>query len=82
LAGFVKRFYDNPDFCRKICHVCNYCEQYAMRSMDKEKTEEINRQALSYFDETDSYTKALYEENREKEKFSDSELGNETFDFE
>ncbi|WP_167957206.1 U32 family peptidase [Anaerosporobacter faecicola] len=59
LDGFVKMFYDKPDFCKDICHSCGYCESYAKKSMNSNEVKELNEKALRFFGEMDTYTKMV-----------------------
>ncbi|MCU0287364.1 MAG: hypothetical protein MUF15_13335, partial [Acidobacteria bacterium] len=65
LAGFVKTFFEHPDFCRNVCASCHFCLNYAQKSMDTEKAAAINRQALEFYQKYDEYTKAI--QNKPKE---------------
>lgn len=62
LDHFVKKFFDDPDFCRNVCARCKYCERFAKKSMDQGQAAELNKKALAYFEEVDNYTRVLTEE--------------------
>lgn len=59
LESFVKKFFDDPGFCKNCCWTCKYCESWAKKSMDEEKAQKINRKALDFFDEYDSYKQII-----------------------
>lgn len=59
LEGFVKKFFDDPHFCKNTCSTCKYCEGYARKSMNIKEVEELNRKALAYFEEIDGYIQEL-----------------------
>ncbi len=82
LDGYVKRFYDEPDFCKDVCDSCGYCENYARKCMEYHEVEELNSKALSFYRNIDGFTKTLknYQETNEKKIFDESEL-NLDFDF-
>jgi collagenase-like PrtC family protease len=82
LDNFVKKFFDNPHFCRNICAECRYCESYAKKSMDQEKTAELNREARSYFEEVDNFSQVLREEKKRGQKKNVLPGENSLFDFE
>lgn len=71
LEGFVKTFFHDPYFCKNTCATCKYCEGYARKSMKVKEVEELNREALAYFEEIDGYKQELanaeeIEKSREK----------------
>lgn len=82
LEGFVKRYFDDPDFCQGICSHCHYCEQYAKKSMNLEDAEGLNKQALKYFNEVDSYMKLLDKEKPGENKGKKFKSQDTRFDFE
>lgn len=57
LDGFVKTFFDNPNFCQNTCSICGYCDRYAKKSMNEENAREINEKALEFFEKTDHFTR-------------------------
>jgi len=59
LEGFIKAFYDKPDFCKDTCDSCGYCEGYARKSMDPSQVVELNAKAHSFYKSYDGYTKFL-----------------------
>lgn len=79
LEGFVKRFFEDPYFCQNLCDTCNYCKQYAQKSMDQEKAKQLNQQALSFYRTYDEYTKLLHQKEglKVKKLFSEKELSHE-----
>jgi collagenase-like PrtC family protease len=82
LDGFVKKFFEEPDFCRTLCERCGYCNGYAHRSMDKKKTEDINKQALKYFDDADEFKIQLKEIESEPFKGKSFQTEEKHFEFE
>lgn len=77
LEGFVKNFYDHPDFCQEDCTKCGYCRAYASKSMDLAQTEEINQKATAFYTEYDEYVKQINQQNTYepvKKLFSDEDL--------
>lgn len=82
LDGYVKLFYDKPDFCKDICDSCGYCEYYARKCMESNHVEELNAKALSFYRNIDGYMKVLknYRGTQEKKLFDEGEL-NLNFDF-
>ncbi|MCR3759892.1 U32 family peptidase [Clostridium felsineum] len=77
LEGFIKKFYDNPRFCRENCDVCNYCEVWARKSIDYSENEKINIQGREFLEESDRF-KALI--NKVKEESGESKR-KEIFEF-
>ncbi len=59
LDGFLDKFFKYPEFCREVCSSCNYCESYAKKCMDVEKTAEIHVKALEFYNQYDEYTKLI-----------------------
>jgi collagenase-like PrtC family protease len=53
LDGFIKHFYDNPDFCRRDCAACRYCESFAKKIIDAETLEKVYRLAREYYSRLD-----------------------------
>jgi collagenase-like PrtC family protease len=82
LDGFVKRFFDDPGFCRNTCAGCGYCESFARRCMSMEETEELNKEALAYFNEIDNYTRLNREEKVVKNTENQFKAVMHNFDFE
>jgi hypothetical protein len=86
LDGFIKTFFDNPGFCKNICTNCNYCESFAKKSLDLEQAENLNQQALSYFEGVDAYIQICNEttskENNIKLNKKIFTPGKNSFDFE
>ncbi len=82
LDGYVKMFYDQPDFCKDICDSCGYCENYARKCMESNHVEELNAKALNFYRNMDGYMKALKNcrGTQEKKLFDEGEL-NPDFDF-
>jgi hypothetical protein len=76
LDGFVRKFFEDPDFCRNVCDSCNYCLGYAQKSMDQESAEQINKRALAFYRDYDEYSKMIRQEENPKVKklFSKDEL--------
>ena len=84
LEGFVKKFFDDPGFCKDNCQRCNYCSAFAGKSIRLEEAERINRHALAYFNESDAYTRHLKKENQSKHNPAENLLSGDgsRFDFE
>lgn len=59
LDGYIKPFFDDPDFCRRDCENCGYCEKYIKKCTDYQKAVEINDMAFKFYNERDEYTNAL-----------------------
>lgn len=59
LDGFVKRFYDYPNFCNDLCGACGYCESIAKMCMDLEQVEDLNAKALEFYGSMDNFTKEV-----------------------
>ncbi len=84
LDGFVKTFFEHPDFCQNVCDSCHYCLGYAHKCMETEKAAEINRQALEFYQKYDEYTKAIQPEKKETvkvKKLFDANHLNGEYDF-
>lgn len=58
LEGFVDKIYKNHSFCRDNCDKCGYCMEYAKKSMDIKRVEELNRKSLEFYKNIDKYLKA------------------------
>ena len=82
MDGFVKKFYEKPDFCKDMCDSCGYCESYARKCMESKQVEELNAKALSFYRNIDGYTEALknYQGTQQKKLIDEGEL-NLDFDF-
>lgn len=82
LEGFVKKFYENTDFCKDMCDSCGYCESYARKCMEAVQVEELNAKAISFFNNIDGYTEVLknYQRTQQKKLIDEGEL-NLDFDF-
>lgn len=77
LDGFVQKFYEDPDFCEEDCTRCGYCDHYAKKSMDQEKTLELMSKALVFYRDYDEFVKLINEQKSlkpVKKLFSDDEL--------
>ncbi len=43
LDGFVEKFFHDSDLCKDNCDSCGYCAEYARKSMNIKRTENINK---------------------------------------
>lgn len=59
LDGFLKKFYDHPDFCRSNCLSCTYCREVAKTCTDYEKMQEVNQLAKTFYAEYDDFGEQL-----------------------
>jgi collagenase-like PrtC family protease len=53
LDGFIKHFYENPDFCTHDCTKCRFCESFAKKCIDPGKVEEVYKSAKEYYSRLD-----------------------------
>jgi collagenase-like PrtC family protease len=63
LEGFIKTFYEKPDFCQENCSRCGYCDMYTEKSMNLAETKEINSMATEFYNNFDEYIKRINMEN-------------------
>jgi collagenase-like PrtC family protease len=66
LDGFLEAYVKNKHFCKNNCSRCNYCETYARKAIDYEKTAQIIALAKEFYKEYDQFKKlvdSLEEEN-------------------
>ncbi len=56
LDGFVKTFYENPEFCKDNCEKCGYCSSYANKCINGKESEEVREMALKFYSEYDDFS--------------------------
>jgi len=66
LDGYIDAFYKKPNFCKNNCQKCGYCLQYAKKSIDIERAEEIFRGARDFYSKFDQYNKMIENYNNTK----------------
>lgn len=59
LQGFIKPFYENEHFCKNDCTTCNYCEKFAKKCIDPEKTRDIYQAADHFYSECDPFNRMI-----------------------
>ena len=57
LEGFIKPFVDKALLCSGVCESCQYCYQYAKKSINREAADEINGKCKAFYGEYDHFTK-------------------------
>lgn len=68
LEGYIKPFYENPNFCKRYCAKCGYCESFAKKNLEYEKAQEINQLAVKFYNDYDEFTNLLHTINQPQPK--------------
>ncbi len=55
MDGFIKPFYEIPNFCKNDCVSCSYCENFAKKHTDYKKVGEIFDTANEFYSNYDQY---------------------------
>lgn len=77
LNGFIENFYNDGAFCTENCSKCNYCQNFAAKSIDVKLEQQLNDKAQQFYKDYDIYSKAI-----EVKKISEMEsFRNDTFEF-
>ncbi|EPR13011.1 U32 family peptidase [Ruminiclostridium papyrosolvens] len=85
LEGYLKPFFDIPNFCKNNCPECNYCNSFLEKSINVDKAKVENNNAINYYTGFDEFTNSIKQvmdeaivENRAKKCTAKPELD---FDF-
>ena len=68
IGNFIERFYENPDFCQNNCIACGYCKSIALKVLDVNKTNELNRKASLFYQQYDPFFQTIKKIKAKKEK--------------
>jgi collagenase-like PrtC family protease len=60
LDGYLEPFYHNPDFCKRDCNHCGYCDSFVQKCADFEKAQAMNEMATKFYQEYDEFTSLVY----------------------
>lgn len=53
LDGYITPFYEKEEFCKNNCLACNYCEQFARKTINIEEAENTKRLADKFYTQYD-----------------------------
>lgn len=84
LDGYVKRFFDDPHFCKSICHSCGYCASYSDKSIDRQKSGALNQGILKLYHDSDEYRQLIHKRDvgMSSKDFPSGEFLETDFEFE
>jgi collagenase-like PrtC family protease len=55
LAGFLNRFYEDPNHCTGDCQKCGYCERFAQASIGEERSREMLANTITKLEKTEPF---------------------------
>jgi len=59
LDGFLKPFVHDPEFCKRDCTTCSYCDAFADRLLDDEEARQIAESSLETLSSNDPFRKMI-----------------------
>lgn len=61
LDGYVEKFFQNRDFCKRDCENCKYCDNVIMNCLDYEKSLKVNELANKFYGGYDKFLNTIKE---------------------
>ena len=59
LNNFIKPFANIENFCKNDCNNCRYCNEFAVKSIDFEKSKDNSELARKFYKENDQFKKLI-----------------------
>jgi collagenase-like PrtC family protease len=59
LDGFIQRFYQEEDFCQNNCTACGYCDSFAAKAIDAQKTRNVYENARRFHAALDKFKEMI-----------------------
>lgn len=66
LDGYIKPFFETPNFCKNDCSNCGYCMKYGSKCIDVKKAEDIFENAREFYTMFDSYSQMVSRNESQK----------------
>lgn len=76
LDGFIKPYIENPNFCKNDCTRCNYCDKYALNSVNCNEAKKVFSHAKEFYAQYDQFNNLIKRVVEEKMDYQREQLNN------